>query len=263
MTPETSLSNRPPDSQTKVFNDTWMRAFHAAEDGANSSQILLFSKVLLQVAEDRPCLEPWAAEVVKPAIAVSRAIVSLCCHVPCLYKATLKDVEYLMPESKASTIGTDLPKVGRILLNRCKADQAWLKRKELYISKAGIEMSKGPMVQEMMQQVMELAKLQASGAGDKDRMLSIEVPLLSAFAAEHTGLVQALRPEATVPLQQELLKYLSAEHSSMEKTGEVDAERQTSWVRVLKAMSITSARPLFQSVQEGLLKWQSATDSVS
>jgi hypothetical protein len=239
-----------------IFNDDWMRAWtDAGSDGASPQRLIKLADSFMTVFASSAPPPEWAADVVwQPVVHIMRGIVAICCPTPGLHGASLKDVEYLIPEAKTSPMLNSISKVGRILLNHVKTDKLWTARKESYISVAGAEATHGRKVAKATCTAKEVVY---NGDGlSAEHLQQKKDGLLTMFVKEHPSWQTALRPQATDQLQELVMKIVEADWRAAKADNKCMVGSLGVWVSVLQTMTLPESRALLQTIEERLQQMQ-------
>lgn len=102
-----------------IFSDSFMKAFvEASQDDSKADSLLQIVDPLLALAAQHKGSVAWAT-IWQPVISSFRGISALCCHMPAESTMT-KDVQYLVPTGRSTSMSRDLGKFGVVLFNLVK-----------------------------------------------------------------------------------------------------------------------------------------------
>ena len=140
-----------------VFCDAWIRIFNKASEGDESAMDLLATTAenfVIRTGGDTP------AKNLKPALDVAvkvmRGVLCMASPVPGVAGSDLEDLNYVFPpEGKTSTLMTDVPRIGRILIVKIKQSDALKARATLFNKHYGSQVVHVQKIQEMYKSLTE------------------------------------------------------------------------------------------------------------
>ena len=242
-----------------VFSEVWVRAFLAAGKEEDSGEnILSFATALLKEYEngDRDDQLPeWAHS----AVSIMRAIVALVSPVPGLHGAKLRDVKYLIPDGKTSTMARDLGMVGAIMFNQARTQPIWETRKMNYIKAAGAECSQGALLREMMAKAREYATPVEDGAAGQIAT-NDKMDLLKQYR-ETKDTFSELRAGAECSLEFDLVDIMKRDWDACKHDEELLGNMASQYVETLKIMRVDGASQLQQDISDAMSQVQFASSA--
>jgi len=145
------------------------------------------------------CLAKFEAEALEPIFKFTRGSLAACWPVPQAFGCSLKDLCYILPDKKCTSLSRDVLKAGRLIVSNAAEDELWGARKSRFKEFTGAEAQYG----------FDLWKL-THGIYMVDSNATFEnlTPDFDSFSANADRWRKTFRNGCTVPAETELLMHM-------------------------------------------------------
>jgi len=177
----------------------------------------------------------------------NNGLITLLAHA--LLPHTVTDMKYIFPdEGRQSLFLRELPKLGRVWIQRLRSSDMWKTRRDAYIKRAGVEAA-------CADKFLEMHNLATKLGASTDTKWEDRLQLYTVFATAASDFHTKLRKGCTAETQASMLQLLASDTEAIVEATEPDVERAKLVVSVLAQCTVKQATDLQTKVTAKLQEW--------